>query len=110
MAGEFEEKRVESRDVTSRFYSVEFSVGDDPYVYQFKIWNLSPKGACFLVKEASAALKHLKMGDRLKMRYYKVDSPSSTELLNTEIKHVTKEESGRFRGHYKVGISILMDT
>ncbi len=109
MAGDIIENRSEPRDVPSQYYSVDFAVGDDPSVYQFKIWNLSPKGACFIVKEDSAVLKHLKVGDRLKMRYFKTDAPSSSEFLNTEIRHMTKDEHGRFRGHYKIGISIFSD-
>ena len=62
---------------------------------------------CVLVREGSDVLKHIKEGDVVNMRYYKPDSPNPTENLKTEIKHITKDENGRFRGHYLVGLSIL---
>jgi hypothetical protein len=107
MPEEFVEKRSESREIVDRFYSVEFSLKGMDFVYQFKIWNMSTKGMCVLIKEDSAVLKHLKEGDVMDMKYYSSDALSPTEHLQTEIRHITKDEEGRFKGHVLVGLSIL---
>ena len=101
------EKRSESRSIIDRYYSVEFSIRDAAYVYQFKIWDISPKGMCVLVKEDSDLLNHLRVGDILDLKYYTTDSSKPTEYLKTEIKHITKDDTGRFKELYLVGLSIL---
>ena len=106
MPNEFEEKRVEPRKIIDEFYSVEFSIKDFAFTYQFRIWDVSEKGICVLVKEDSSILGHLKVGDTWNMKYYRIDSELS-EYMDTEIRHITKDETGRFEGHYLVGLSIL---
>ena len=101
------ERRSEPRSIVDKYYSVEFSLRDCAYVYQFKIWNLSSKGICVLVKEDSELLKHVKVGDVVKLKYYATNSLKPIEFLKTEIKHITKDEQGRFKGVYLVGLSIL---
>jgi hypothetical protein len=101
------ERRSEPRDIIDKYYSVEFLLKDCAYVYQFKIWNLISKGICVLVKEDSELLKRVKVGDRVKLKYYTTDSLKPVEFLQTEIKHITKDEQGRFKGVYLMGLSIL---
>ncbi len=101
--------RTDSREIVDQYYSVEFSVKGLELVYQFKIWNLSQKGMCVLVKEESELLKHIRVGDRMKMKYYPVDLKGPVTLLETEVKHITKDDGGRFKGHYMMGLSILED-
>ncbi len=107
MADMFEEKRSEPRNEINQYYSVDFSLGDDPYIYQFKIWNVSSKGVCVIVKEDSSALAHFHVGDVLSMRYYREDAPSSGDYRKTKIVHITKEEQGHFKGHVLIGLSLL---
>ena len=107
MANEFMEKRSEPRTVIDQYYSVEFSIGNEAFLYQFKIWDMSSKGMCLLIKEDSAVLKHLKVDDIINMKYHKIDSPKPGEYLKTKIRHITKDDEGRFKGHYKVGLLIL---
>ena len=106
MADKPTERRSEPRSIIDRYYSVEFSIRDSAYVYQFKIWDISPKGICVLVKEDSDLLNHLKVGDILDLKYYTTDSSKPTEYLKTEIKHITKDDTGRFKELYLVGLSI----
>jgi len=101
------EKRSEPRSIIDRYYSVEFLLIGCSFVYQFKIWNISTKGICVLVKEDSDLLHHVKVGDVLNLRYCPTDSSLPSELLETEIKHITRDEQGRFKGVYLVGLSIL---
>lgn len=101
------ERRSETRETDSTYYSVLFTTeGLDSY-YQFKLWNISPKGICILVKEDSEVLSNLKVGDTIEMTYFIADSQGASEKLKTQIKHITKNDTGRFQGHYLVGLSIL---
>ena len=101
------ERRSEPRSIIDQYYSVEFSLSGCSFVYQFKIWNISLKGICVLVKEDSDLLNHVKVGDILNLKYYTTDSSKPIEFLNTEIKHITKDEQGRFKGIHLVGLAIL---
>jgi hypothetical protein len=107
MADTPHEKRSEPRSIIDTYYSVEFLLSDCSFVYQYKIWNISAKGICVLVKEDSDLLNYVKVGDVLNLRYYPSDSSRPIELLRTEIKHITKDEQMRFKGVYLVGLSIL---
>ena len=107
MADTLHEKRSEPRSIIDTYYSVEFLLSDCSFVYQYKIWNISTKGVCVLVKEDSDLLNHVKVGDVLNLRYRPIDAARPIEMLRTEIKHITKDEQGRFKGVYLVGLSIL---
>ena len=90
-----------------QYYSVEFTLEGLHYLHQFKIWNLANSSMCVLVREDSEILGFLKVGDIIKMRYYRMDVFPSTEILDTEIRLITKEEEGRYRGHYIIGLTIV---
>ena len=101
------ERRAEARAMDGRFYSVQFTTEGLASFYQFKLWNISPKGICILVKEESEVLNHLNVGDTIEMSYFLADSPGAFENIKTQIKHITKNEDGRFQGHYLVGLATL---
>jgi hypothetical protein len=105
--GDSSERRSETRAAAERYYSVQFTTIGLTSVYQFKLWNISAKGMCILVKEGSEVLKHLKVDDVLDMVYYLADRQGAHENLKTQIKHITQNKDGRFRGHFMVGLSIL---
>ena len=102
-----QDRRSEQRIAPDRYYSVQFSVKDLAYIYQFKIRDVSTEGLCILVDENSEVLKHLKAGDVIDMKYYLSESMGTTEALKTEIRHVTKNADKRFKGHCQVGLLIL---
>jgi hypothetical protein len=101
------DRRSEPRSRDRKYYSVQFTKEGLDSFYQFKLWNISPKGMCILVKEDSEVLKHLAVGDTIDMTYYIVDALGASEKLKTQIKHITENEDGRFRGHCLVGLAIL---
>jgi hypothetical protein len=112
MTKDSRERRSDSRTYVNEYYSVELSLGGSPFTFQFKIWNLSSKGMCILVRKDSGLFEHLRVGDRLKMKYYKTDASQSereyilkqaTEYLETEIKHITEHDEK----HCFVGLGIL---
>jgi hypothetical protein len=100
------ERRSEPRSLADQYTRVEFSAGDLEPVYLFKIWDISPSGMSILVRGDSAVLKHLKVGDVCTMKYYSSRTSESPKALKTEIRHITEDYEGRFKGHYLVGLSI----
>ena len=101
------EKRSEPRKILEDYFSVEFSVSSELPVHQFKVRDISPSGIGILVNEGSAVLAHLKVGDVLDMKYNPANASDLAKNLKTEIRHITKMEQGRYRGHYLVGMLII---
>lgn len=91
---------------TKNYYSVEFSVNGSYFVHQFKLRNLTTSSIGVLANENSEIIGLLRVGDVVKMKYYPKDSFLPPELLDTEIRHITKERQGRFNGHYLIGLAI----
>jgi len=60
-----------------------------------------------LVKNNSAILNHLNVGEIMDLKYHAPDGPKAAECLKTEIKQVTKDDEGRFKGHHVIGLSII---
>jgi len=93
---------------TDQFHSVEFSIRGLNVSYQFKIWDMFSSCMCILVKEYSDILPRLKVGDTWNMKYYSnASSVYRPECLKTVIRHIIKNDQGRFKGHYLVGLEIL---
>ncbi len=107
MMNESVEKRAEPRTDLEKYHSVEFSIADLAFLYQFKIWNMSSKGMCLLVRKDSNVLKHLEVGNVLDMKCYATDITLPPENLKIQIKHITQDDQGRFKGHYLVGLLVL---
>ena len=101
------DKRAEPRTIPEKYHSVEIAPEGLNSLYQFKVWDISQKGMCILVKEDSAVIAHIHVDDVVRMKYYQEDDLQSTVVLKTKIRHITKDEEGRFKGHYLVGLSIL---
>jgi hypothetical protein len=100
------ERRSEHRKQVCQYYSVEFSINGLELPYHFKIWNIASTSMCVLVREDSDILPRLNVGDTLNMKYYSTDSVYPSDCLQTAIKHITKNDHGRFKGHYLVGLEI----
>ena len=97
---------TESKSFSQRYYAVEFSLEGLQLPYQFKIWNL-PAEPCVLVKEGSELLSRLRVGDKLNMKYYSDEKVEGVVCRLTEIRYITRNEDGPFRGHYLVGLEIM---
>ena len=100
------EKRSESRTTVDEYHSVEFILPNVEFIYQFRIWNMSPQGMCIVVRKDSGLLKHLNVGDVIDLRYHPNDLKDPAVNLRTEIRHITKQEEGKFRHHSLVGLVI----
>ena len=92
---------------SGQYYSVEFSITDKKLLYQFKLRNSASRSMFILVKEDSEILGRIKEGRIYKTKYYSTDSLCPTVDSKTQIKEITKDKNGRFKGHYLVGLDIL---
>ena len=86
---------------------VEFHIQDMGAVYQSKIWEIPLKGLFFLVKKESSVLAHLRTGDEIKARYTPVNRRKPGDYIKTKIRYIIQEQTGRFRGHYLVGLALM---
>ncbi len=90
-----------------QYHSVEFSIDAIGVPHQFKIWNIESTFMFVLVSENSRILPCLRVGDKLKVKYYSTDSRLPCENLDTEIRSISKQTKGRLKDHYLVGFEIL---
>lgn len=101
-----DERRSGQRKIADHKYSAIVRISGVP-IYQLKLKDISQSGTCLLVKENSAILRHLKIGQELEMRYHYRNGPKSGVPYMFEIRHVTKAEQGRFKGHFFIGTRIV---
>ena len=94
------------RKSMEQYHSVEFSVEGLYFLYQFKLHNPTESSMGVRIRENSEIVGSLKVGDVIKMKYYPKDVLNPVKLMDTEIIHITKEEQGRFQGHYLIGLSL----
>ena len=92
---------------TDDYYSAEFVLDGLDFSYQFRIWEKAPKAVSVLVKENSDILHLLKVGDTLNVKYYSIKSAYPFDCQKTAISHITRNDRGRLKGHYVVGLEIL---
>ena len=104
-----EEKRAVARKLANEYHSVEFCPARHAYAYQFRLWDLSSQGLCFLVKEDSRVLESLEVGSVFEMTFYGPRENTAPRSLKAEIRHITWKDEGRFKGHYLVGLAIAGD-
>jgi hypothetical protein len=90
-----------------KYYSVEIPIIGLGSVYQFKIWEIESMFMSILVKENSGILPWIKTVSRLNMKYYSTDLADPYQYLDTEVRDVTRQEYGRLKGHYLVGLEVL---
>jgi hypothetical protein len=105
MARESHQRWFQTGLPSQQYYSVEFSIAGNECLYQFKIWHRDSGSMCLVVKEDSQILNSLKVGDVLSMRYYGTDSFVPPKDLQTQITSIKREDQGRFRGHFLVGLA-----
>ncbi len=88
-----------------QYHSVEVSLNG--LTRQFKLWNMASTPMCVLVKEDSRILPWLKVGEMFNVKYHAAEPAHPPQYLETLVVHVTKNDQGRFQGHYLVGLRIV---
>ena len=100
------EKRAEARSAKLRNYRVEIKFVGEP-IYQFRVINVTTKGAGLLIKDDSAFLKMIEIGQIVEVDFISPEGSDPSGLYKAEIKHITKLDKQEHRGHQLVGLSIL---
>ena len=90
----------------NQYSSVEFSIDDLGYTYQFKIWETKTPGINILVNQNSVILKHLHVGNTFDIKYYPSDCSGYPVTMKTVIKHIKKNAEQRIKGHCLVGLAV----
>jgi hypothetical protein len=100
------ERRSENRTTLAELFSVEIDLGRPLPIYQLKLRDISGHGRCILVQEGSSILKHLKVGQVLKMKYWTESRSEPGGFFKAEVKHISKQDKGRFKDHVLIGLFI----
>ena len=101
------EKRSAKRAIPTGFNIAEIKLTGIP-LYQFKIKDISDSGASLLVKEDSAMINHLEVGQSLEIKLHSESQAGLNGYFEAKIKHITKIEEGRYKGHYSIGVRIVL--
>jgi hypothetical protein len=103
------ERRAESRAAQLSNHRAEFKFPGVP-VYQLKVRDISDKGAGVVVKADSNFLAMIAVDQELTMKLLSpLDSKGPVGHYRSRIEHISELESGRFKGHLVVGISLLKE-
>jgi len=99
-------KRAEPRRTQLRNYRVEIKLIGEP-IYQFRVTDVSSKGAGILIKENSDFLSMIEVDQIVDADFISPKGTAPSGGYKVEIKHITKSGKGKNEGHCLVGISIL---
>jgi hypothetical protein len=100
------EKRSQPRRAKLRNYRIEIKFVGKP-IYQFRVINVTVKGAGLLIKDDSAFLKMIEVGQVVEADFISPKGTAPSGLYKAEIKHITKLDIQERRSHFLVGLSIL---
>ena len=101
-----DDRRSESRKRAKKCYGAEIRLDGVP-VYEVKLKDLSPKGACIIFQNNPSLLNHLQIGQELRVKYFLEDRSKPSETFLAKVKHITEVEVDRFNRYYLAGLSIL---
>jgi hypothetical protein len=105
-AGQAQDRRLEPRATKISNHRAEIKFIGFP-VYQFKLRDLSSKGAGIVARADSNFLKMIQAGQELEVKLISVDAATGIYgHYKARIEHISELKKGRFRGHMVVGISI----
>ncbi len=78
-------------------------------LYEFKLVEMKTNRICGLVKEDSKILEYICKGEVLNMNYYTIDRSRLGYNADTKVRKITREQSGRFKGHCLIGLEIVSE-
>jgi hypothetical protein len=83
---------------------IEFRIQSMGTIYLSRLWQTTDGETCFLIKEGSAVLDHLQVGDEIDARFLTGQSGSTPHTMTTRIHGIRCETSGRFKGHHLIAL------
>ena len=101
-----EEKRSEQRTATHRDWRIEIKFVGEP-IYQFRLINVSDKGASILIKDDSAFLNLIEVDQVADVTFISPKGlyPSGRYII--KVKHISRLKKSIYKNHRLVGTSIL---
>ncbi len=102
----FENKYQHLRKIDSHLRA-EIKISRDGLGYQFKLREINDNQGCFFISENSSIFKILDTGSILDMKYWTADKTRTVKYVTAKINGIAKQSHEPFKGHYKVGLSIL---
>ena len=100
------DRRAKVRLTKLRNYRIEIKLETTP-IYQFRVVNVTTCGAGILIKDESAFLKMIEVGQIVVADFISPQGSDPSGLHKVEIKHIAKTSQQEYKGHRIVGISIL---
>ena len=85
----------------------EIKISRNDLGYQFKLQEIDEHQGCFFISENSAVLNILDVGRVLDMKYWTAERNRLVKYVRAQIKDISQQKQQPFKGHYKVGLSIL---
>jgi uncharacterized protein YfbU (UPF0304 family) len=85
----------------------EIKISRNDLGYQFKLQEIDDHQGCFFINENSVVLDILDVGTVLDMKYWTAEKIRLVKYVRAQIKNITRQKHKPFKGHYKVGLSIL---
>ncbi len=85
----------------------EIKISRNDLGYQFKLQEIDDHQGCFFINANSAVLNILDVGTVLDMKYWTAEKIRLVKYVRAQIKNITRQKHEPFKGHYKVGLSIL---
>jgi hypothetical protein len=105
-ATSFKERRARPRRTQLRNYRVEIKLVGAP-IYQFRVNDVSSDGAGILIKEDSKFLNMIEVGQIVDTEFISPQGTDPAGNYRAEIRHITKPNKGKNKGHFLVGLKIL---
>ena len=102
----FTERRAKHQRTQLRNYRVEIKLTHAP-IYQFRVNDVNPDGAGILIKEDSKFLSMIEVGQIVDAYFISPKGTDPTGNHKVEIRHITKPNEGKNKGHFLVGLKIL---
>ena len=101
-----DDNRAETRDKPDQFCSAIIRIGGIP-VYQFELKDISKNGTCFIVRDDSTILRHLKVGELVDIQFRNQNGDGIIAFHRSKIIHITGANRGLYKGHRLVGVQII---
>jgi hypothetical protein len=100
------EKRRQPRKPELRNHRIEVKLVGEP-IYQFKLTDVSPRGAGIVVNKTSRFLKLTEIGQILEVNFLSPRGVAPSGRYKVEVRHITDTEHGHYKGVRRVGVRIL---
>ena len=98
------ENRTEQRRAELRNHRIEIKFVGEP-IYQFRVVNVTSKGAGILIKDDSVFLNMIKKDQIIEVNLLSPQGANPSGVYSAKIRHITSPNKQEFKGHRLVGIS-----